>query len=367
MSDVLALLERLIRARTPNPGGDELALAALLEKELARHGPDETGSATVARPGGPGAYVWARWGQPRLLVNAHLDTVPANAGWSGDPWEPRRVKVDGADGLMGLGSADTKGAIAAILTALGEQKPADTMILFSGDEELGGLVLRAFLDSGRAAGIERAIVCEPTSCRAGTRHRGVAAMRARLQGQGAHSSLADKLPAPLVDLARAAVGLRDYAMARKDDGPAGFPGLCLNVAGLDGGVAFNVVPKEIRLTMSVRPPPGADVPRIRAEVEAIVAAAAPGAEMVWPLDNPPFATRSPESFRDLFGSVMDAPIDLAFWTEAAALSLAGIDAVIFGPGDIARAHAADEWVPRADLERARDLFIRAFAATHGTG
>ena len=88
---------------------------------------------------------------------------------------------------------------------------------------------------------------------------------------------------------------------------------------------------------------------------------------MWPLDNPPFATRAPESFRGLLGDLVDAPIDLAFWTEAAALSSAGIDAVVFGPGDIARAHAADEWVPRADLERARDLFIRAFAATHGTG
>lgn len=360
---MIELLERLIRARTPNPGGDEIGLAALLEEELRRHRPDETGTATVERPGGPGAYVWARWGRPRLLVNAHLDTVPPNAGWSGDPWQPRRVD----DGVMGLGAADTKGAIAAILAALGQRAPADTMILFSGDEELGGRVLRAFVGSGLAAGIERAIVCEPTSCRVGIRHRGVAAMRARLLGQGAHSSLADRMAAPLVDLARAAVALRDYALARKDDGPPGFPGLCLNVAGLDGGVAFNVVPKEIVLTMSLRPPPGADVPRLRGDVEGIIRAAAPAAEIVWPLDNPPFATRAPESFRGLLGDLVDAPIDLAFWTEAAALSSAGIDAVVFGPGDIARAHAADEWVPRADLERARDLFIRAFAATHGTG
>jgi acetylornithine deacetylase len=268
---------------------------------------------------------------------------------------------------MGLGAADTKGAIAAILTALGQRTPRDTMILFSGDEEVGGRVLRAFLDTGRAAGIERAIVCEPTSCRAGTRHRGVAAMRARLLGQGAHSSLADRLPSPLVDLARAAVGLRDWALARKDEGPAGFPGLCLNVAGLDGGVAFNVVPKEIVLTASLRPPPGADVPRLRGDVEAIVRAAAPAAEIEWPLDNPPFATRAPASFHDLLGDLVAAPTDLAFWTEAAVLPAAGIDAVVIGPGDIARAHAADEWVPRADLERARDLFIRAFAATHGTG
>jgi acetylornithine deacetylase len=364
---MLELLERLIRARTPSPGGDEAGLATLLEEELRAHGPDEIVRAAVPRPGGPGAYVWARWGRPRLIVNAHLDTVPANAGWTADPWTPRRVD----DGVMGLGAADTKGAIAAILAALGESRPRDAMVLFTGDEELGGLVLRAFLASGAAAAAERAIVCEPTSCRVGTRHRGVVALLARLAGQGAHSSLADQLPAPLVDLARAAVALRDYGQARRAEGPPGFAGLCLNVAALDGGVAFNVIPKEARLSLSLRPPPGADVPRILGEVQALIRAAAPAAEIAVTLDNPPFATRSPEGFRPLLGELVDAPIDLAFWTEAAALAAAGIDAVVFGPGDIARAHAADEWVPRADLERARAVFVRAFAATrqrdHGAG
>jgi acetylornithine deacetylase len=356
---MLELLERLIRARTPNPGGDEAGLAALLEDELRAHGPDEVVRASVERPGGPGAYVWARWGRPRLLVNAHLDTVPANVGWSGDPWEPRRVD----DGVMGLGAADTKGAIAATLSALARARPRDTMVLFSGDEELGGRVLRAFLASGVAAGIERAIVCEPTSCRVGTRHRGILALEARLAGEGAHSSRADLLPAPLVDLARAAVRLREHALARKDEGPPGFPGLCLNVAGLDGGVAFNVVPKAARLTVSLRPPPGADVPGLRAEIAGLITAAAPGAEIGFVLDNPPFATRDPAGFVPLLAAAA-APIDLAFWTEAAALSAAGIDAVVYGPGDIARAHAADEWVPRADLERARDDLSRVFAGTH---
>jgi len=360
---MIELLERLIRAKTPNPGGDEMALATALEDDLRAHGPDETRRAEVARPGGPGAYVWARWGAPKLLVNVHIDTVPPNAGWTGDPWQPRRVD----DGVMGLGAADTKGAIAAILTALGEGRPRDTMILFSGDEELGGRVLRAFLDSGAGREVERAIVCEPTSCRLGMRHRGVAALIARLAGQGAHSSLADRLPAPLVELARAAAALRDWGQARKDVGPPGFPGVCLNVAALDGGVAFNVVPKEARLSASLRPPPGADVPAILKEVRDLILAPAPAAEITWTLDNPPFATRDPEAFRPLFGELVDAPLDLGFWTEGAALAATGVNCVIFGPGDIARAHAADEWVPRADLERARDLFVRVFATTHGTG
>jgi acetylornithine deacetylase len=108
------------------------------------------------------------------------------------------------------------------------------------------------------------------------------------------------------------------------------------------------------------------VAALRAEIEATVRAHAPAAQLTWPLDNPPFATRAPAAFVDLLGERAERPIDLAFWTEAAVLSAAGVDAVVFGPGDIARAHAADEWVPRADLELARDLFARAFRTTHGT-
>jgi acetylornithine deacetylase len=57
------------------------------------------------------------------------------------------------------------------------------------------------------------------------------------------------------------------------------------------------------------------------------------------------------------------PVDLAFWTEAALLGEAGIDAVVFGPGHIEQAHAADEHVERAELETALETFIHLFEST----
>jgi acetylornithine deacetylase len=284
-------------------------------------------------------------------VNAHLDTVPPNAGWTGDPFEPRRV--DG--GVMGLGAADTKGAIAATLAALDAGRPRDVMVLFSGDEELGGACMKAFVDSGAAGAARRAIVGEPTSCRAGTRHRGVLAVDVRFAGEGGHSSKADRLPAPIVGAAKVAVLCHAWGDRRKDLGPPGFPGLCFNAAKIDGGVAFNVVPKQAVLSMSLRPPPGVKSEQLLHELRALVGAAGTGGALEVVLDNPSFQTRDPAGFRDLLGDVVDAPIDLAFWTEAAVFAAAGIDAVVFGPGDIARAHAADEWVPIADLEQARGV------------
>jgi acetylornithine deacetylase len=353
---MLQLLETLIRADSHNPGGDEPALAAWLGEALRARGADEVRVVEVARASGRGAYVVARWGTPRLLVNAHLDTVPPNAGWTGDPF---RARVDD-ERVMGLGACDTKGAIAAVLCALDDERPRDLAVLFSGDEEHTGTCMRRFVADGGTRGITHAIVCEPTSLRLGTRHRGVMSIEIEVTGQGGHSSRADTLPAPLAALARLAVAYDDWGRARRSDGPPGFPGMCMNVAKLDGGVAFNVVPERARLTASVRPPPGSDMAAVRA---ALVALAPPGAHVDVPVDNAPFATRDPAAFARLLDDGGGAGVDFGFWTEAAVLSEAGVDAVVFGPGDIAQAHAPDEWVARAELEAARRAFAGVLRRT----
>lgn len=350
MTDLVQLLSHLVAVPTFNPGGDERRLAALLVDELRARGAESVELLEI----GEHACAIARWGTPTLLVNAHIDTVPADAGWREDPWTPR---VDG-EWLVGLGSADTKGAIAAALAALDEARPKDLMIAFTGDEELEGSCVRHLVDTGALAGIERAIVCEPTSCRAGVRHRGVIGLSASLEGTGGHSSQADHLPAPVAELARVASAWFEWGRARRDEGPEGFRGTCMNIARLEGGVAFNVVPKTAKLTASLRPAPGADA---RAMIEELRALAAP-VSIDEVLVNATFATRDLATFTPLLGDVQ--PIDLGFWTEAAVLSAAGIDAVVFGPGDIARAHKADERVPIAELERARDTLVRVFEV-HG--
>ena len=152
--------------------------------------------------------------KPHVVIGAHLDTVPANAGWSGDPWRPR---VE-AGRVVGLGAADTKGAIAAILCALDEARPDGVAVLFSGDEEAGSRVMHAFLQSPHAKDVKEAIVCEPTYRTAGISHRGVLGQTATLEGAGGHSSKADFMPKPLVQLARLAIALDELGRAHLHDG-----------------------------------------------------------------------------------------------------------------------------------------------------
>ena len=353
-----ALLGRLIEFHTENPGGDEAALCEFLRHELSVRGADEVEITTVPRINGEdiGAYIFARFGIPQQLINVHIDTVPANTGWTQDPWTPSITP----DKVIGLGAADTKGAIAAILTALETVTPRNVGFLFSGDEERGTSCIKAFLTSPQAQGIERAIVCEPTNRYAGVRHRGVSGYHAHFQGQGGHSSNADHMPKPVATLARLAVALDDLGQRYLSQGPDDMKGICMNVAALDGGVAFNVVPDATTLTWSIRPPHGFDQHKFDQEIERAIHNVYPDITVTRLLHNPSFSTTYLPTFQHALGAHVRGFVPLQFWTEAALLSDAGIDAIVLGPGNIAQAHSADEWVSREDLRWAVALFTHIF-------
>ena len=358
--NVVDRLAELVRFPTQQAGpdgaaGNERAICEYLVPLLRSRGADDVVFGTAPRSdGGEGAYVFARWGTPRRAINAHVDTVPANAGWSRDPWTPHAEHGR----LYGLGSADTKGAIAATLVALDTARPRDLGVLFSGDEEAGSGVMHAFLDSEHARGIREVIVCEPTARAAGIAHRGVVAQHATLLGPGGHSSKADRLPKPLATLARLAAALDDLAGRRIADGPPDMTGTCLNIAALRGGVAFNVIPARGELEWSLRPYPGFDRATWEREIRELAAAIDPGIAIATTLDHAPFACAALAEFARPFARTIGG---LDFWTEAALWSERGVDAIVIGPGDIAQAHAADEFVSLDDLDWAVELLARWMA------
>ena len=349
------LLAELVAFPTQQAGpergaGDERALCEYLAPMLRSAGADEVVVEVARRSdGAPGAYVFARWGTPRRLINVHVDTVPANAGWTRDPWTP--YVADGR--LYGLGSADTKGAIAATLIAIEATRPRDFGVLFSGDEEAGSGVIRAFLAGPHAMAIREVIVCEPTARTAGIAHRGVLGQRARLSGPGGHSSKADHLPKPIARLARFAAALDDAGVRRLHDGPPGMQGTCLNIAALNGGVAFNVIPARGELEWSLRPYPGFDRTGWDREVAALAARIDSDIAVENTIDHMPFSC---DALVDHVRRFVRSVGTLDFWTEAALWAQHGKDAIVIGPGDIAQAHRADEFVALDDLEWAVGVF-----------
>ncbi len=347
-------LEKLCAFDTRNPEGAEQPLLDCCAEALRGISPDELVLESVprARGGRPTGYVFARFGRPRLMVNVHIDTVPASGKWSGSPFELRRH----GDRLLGLGASDTKGSAAALLAALEQHAPRDFAVLLSGDEELGNDAMNSFLGRHSVDEIELCIVCEPTEGRFASAHRGVLAYEIVARGPGGHSSLADDRPKPAVELARVAVRLDQIAHEHRGKG-----GLHLNVAEIRTGAAFNVIPSTASLIVSARPAPGVALSGVRDELESAIHAVSEGLEVHARTAHPSFAMRVPEALDGWLGGAPELAT-VPFWTEAALLSERGVNAVVYGPGDIDQAHAADESIDRRRLEQAQALFSKLLSA-----
>jgi acetylornithine deacetylase len=350
---VLAHLERLVACDTQNPprriDGDA---------EILAHCARAVGPKFEVRTWdhGDGHVSWlAVRGAPRVLFNVHLDTVPVGDGWSTDPH--RLCVSDGR--AFGRGACDIKGA-AAVLLALAGEGAENLALLFTTDEEgAGGCCVERFLADGHGERFRQVIVAEPTGARAVLGHRGFLSVKAWFAGEPGHSSEARALADNANHrMARWAARALDVASARKDT-PAD-PGTCLNIGLVDGGTKSNVIAGEAFVHWSARLRPGESNDEFLADVRAC--ADEPDRvrwEVPFKGEPLPAAGRDDAVAREFCrrnGLPTADPVD--FWTEASLFSAAGLPAVVLGPGDIAQAHAVDEWVALAQLDAARELYAK---------
>ena len=350
-------LSRLVAFDSRNGTGDEIALVNYLAEALKAHSPDKLCVETVSRSRGKtdSAYVLAVWGQPAVLLNVHIDTVPSGKGWDADPLS---LREDG-DKLIGLGASDIKGAAACILAALETLTPRNAAVLFSGDEEHGSEVMPAVIAAGHTAGAPMAIVCEPTGCRVGRRHRGMLAFQIMFTGPGGHSSLSDLTEAPLLNAARLAAAVGDYGDKFRDFGDDPYKGLAVNIGDLRSDGAYNVIPTTAELKFSLRPPPGDDVGARANDIRKIAEDMFPDNSLDTIVEFPSFETRNLAAFETYFGPF--EPLDLPYWTEAAMLSDAGLNVVVYGPGDVEQAHKPNEYVTKTQMRAAQTVYAAALS------
>lgn len=310
--------------------------------------------------------VWllATRGDPRLLVNVHVDTVPADPRWTGDPL---RLRIDG-ERAVGLGACDIKGAAAAILAALpGTAGPC--ALLFSSDEEAGSSrCVRDFCSRHRFAEV---LVAEPTECEAVMVHRGIASATAAFSGIGGHASAARALTDSAIhEAVRWASSALDLAAASEAEPPgaSGLRGLRLNLGAIAGGLKANMIAAAVELRLGVRPPP--ELPP-RAALERLAGLARDPARLALTPGflAPPLPAAAPERLQGALAAAaalagrLGLPRGPAvdFWTEAALFSEAGATALVFGPGSIDQAHTAGEYVALDQLAAAAAHYRRLLA------
>ncbi len=348
MNKVLEHLEALVGFDTQNPPRDfdaQSPIFAYLAETLG------DGFAIDVTDHGKGRVTFhARRGEPSILFNVHLDTVPVLDGAARPPLE--LVIEDGK--AYGRGACDIKGA-AACLLAVAETTDAPLSLLFTTDEEgAEGCCVAEFLASGEAARYAQVVVAEPTECVAQFRHRGFLSARGRFAGVGGHSSEARALADNAIHrMARWSAAALSLAETMAEQGRRS----CFNIGTVSGGVKSNVIADHADIFWSARLAPGDsndDFLQAVAELDG-------GEHVTWTtsFSGPPLPTAGHDDaaarqFAALNG--LDTGDGLDFWTEASLFGAAGLPALVLGPGNIEQAHVVDEWVSLEQLERAYGIY-----------
>jgi succinyl-diaminopimelate desuccinylase len=402
-NDVVELARTLIRAASPNPGGDERLAAEAVQAALPALG--LPAARVVARDErrpnlmteldfGPGGK--------HLVFNGHLDTKPiGDAGWTVDPLA---ADIDG-DRLYGLGSADMKAAIAAMLVAastLAKRPPSRgrLTLLLTADEEDGAEFGAQYVAATEQLGADAVVIGEPGGIhedfdRLHVVSRGIARLRLIASARQGHSSLSS-----LLDARNAGIDLARLIGAVADDlhlpTPANMHGLrdwdaTVNPAlTFAGGVGYGVLPDRVAAATEVRVLPGMRRDDVLAAFERVAGATAAqtGAALSVEFDAPPNDWLAPAAVQPdhLLVSAARRACDHVFGAEPPLSVFPGTtDATWFdniqaiptlpalGPGLLARAHGADEWVSIDAVQRSVPLYARLAAdfcsadaeATHG--
>lgn len=324
-------------------------------------------------------------GGPILMLEAHQDTVPVE-GMTIPPWTPqvRNGRV------YGRGACDIKGGMACILTAVSrliEERPPGLptiVIACAVNEEFGGggaPELAQCWQPGPGALLPRApdaaIVAEPTELNVVVAHKGSLRWRCHALGRATHSSQPQLGDNAIYRMARVVTALEKYA---RDVVPAlaahrlvGRP--TMSVGMIRGGISVNTVPDRCTIEIDRRLVPGEEPQDTLAAVQAYLADEVGDARAI---EHEAPYLRMPPLADDMNGALAaglseavrrcggpSQCVGVPYGTDAPALAEHGIPTVVFGPGALAQAHTADEWVAIEQLQAATEIlyqFCRQYPA-----
>ena len=365
--DAVAILEKLVGFDTVSANSN-LALIEWVVDYLEGYGVKST---LTRDADGAKANLFATIGpgdRGGVILSGHTDVVPvAGQAWDSDPF--RLTERDGQ--LFGRGTADMKGFIALALAlapqALSRPLQRPLHLALSYDEEVGCLGVPALiraLPQGPARPL-LAIIGEPSEMRVANAHKGIQFLRTAVTGHEAHSSAPEHgvnaitaAAEIIAEIGRLAAECRAAAKPESRFDP---PYTSFNIGRIEGGTAVNIIARDCAFEWEFRTIPGEDdaaprrridqfvenelLPRMRAgfpDADIVTETAA----LVPPLVPDP-GSPAEVLARELTG--VNETTTIAFATEAGLFQMAGIPAVICGPGSIEVAHKPNEYITRDQL------------------
>jgi acetylornithine deacetylase/succinyl-diaminopimelate desuccinylase-like protein len=366
-ADVVELLQLLVRVPSVNPAGEpgtsevgEKRCAEFIAGRLENFGAEavELREVLPGRPNVLGRFPADRPGKPKLLLCPHTDTVSVT-GMTVDPFAG--VRRDGR--VYGRGACDTKGTIAAMLWALWEVREA--LPRLGHEVWFTGLMGEEAGNEGAAAlaadfpGADFALVGEPTDCQIVHTHKGVTWLKLTAPGRAAHSAapqLGENAIYKMADVLRC---LRDEVAEEFRalvDPVLGSP--TLNAGLIHGGSKVNIVPETCWVELDLRTLPSQAGPGFVQAMTSRLRQACPDLIVEHIRSHEPLYT-SPEhpcvrALEAAGGRCVGAP----WFCDGSVLAAGGIPAVAAGPGNIAQAHTADEFLSEDDLRGGVEFYKR---------
>lgn len=369
MNDTEALLRDLIALPSVNPAflppgharAGEQRVSEFLAAKARKAGLDVSfKKALPQRPNLIARLAPKGRAQRRVLLAPHLDTVNA-ADQQFDP-----VRFNGR--LYGRGACDTKGSVASMVCALLDlatngPRPASTEIIFVGlvDEENSQSGSRALADGGFEADL--AIIGEPSELRVVTAHKGSLWLKLETRGRSAHGARPElgrnaiHEMSRIVDLlqTRYAAGLKRRRHPLLGQGTVSVGTIC-------GGTQPNIVPDRCSIVVDRRTLPGETETGVKKEIQRLLRSrhlkAVCADDKLAPCRPLETSPKLPLVAQLLTQAGQTRLAGVHYFSDAAVLAEGGIPSVVFGPGDIAQAHTADEWVELDQVEGAKALLLK---------
>lgn len=300
-----------------------------------------------------------------LALVGHTDTVPYDPHWTE---ATTLIERDGR--LFARGACDTKGFIAAALTAIEgidlKLLRQPLALIFTADEEVGLLGAKRLADT-HPLQARYSIVGEPTSLQPMRAGKGYCIAEMIVRGREGHSAYPALGASAIFRAARVIVRIERIAEELKAARHESFdpPFTTLNIGVIRGGTAKNVIAGECRFTLEWRPIPGQPANYL---LDMLQLALNEEKKLDVGFECEVIASRADSGFEGPADSQIVRLLErisgkkagtVAFGTEAAQMMELGAEAVVMGPGNIRVAHQTGEFVPIEELDRCVGILRQA--------
>lgn len=290
-------------------------------------------------------------GQPKILLNGHLDTVPRGTGW-----KYQDGQVEGSR-VYGRGSLDMKGGCVSLLLAaeILAEKGIDFAVILTTDEEVGMAGAREVASQHpEIALIPLFVICEPTGLCPVVAEKGIVQFRITTAGKKAHASMPELGRNAIADLIVRLNNLIEselYGMSQHDP-------VTIGIDIISGGTGINVMPDSASADVDVRFPASYTNDEMFGILKKLVRADDDFVEVELIHELPPVKSGIPgEMLARIEKLVGGKAYSVPYGTEMAVFGKLNRNILVLGPGGSTMAHQTDEWIDIDDVVRAVEVYV----------